>query len=315
MKNKKETIISIDIGNHKCRCTLFNKLNNTLTILKMGTSKTNGLTHTTITDQHLFQESLHTCIKSCQSTINKKHCQIIINSPIEHPHTHTTTTAPPLLNNIKTNIQNALKDFSQHPLIFLPAGQAIYEQGLTHDEKTKGCILIDIGAYNSKIKIIQNKLIQEVVSVPIGGYTITKDLSICLKTNEETAEKLKILSCNLEENPPQKEITHNNETFDNPLIQKIIKARVSEWLQLIQKKTPKHPFIIYGGGALLKNKSAFLKNKYNISCRRLEPTSIHKNCNQLTFATSIANGIYAEKQQLLTKKSTLGIKKWFQNWL
>jgi len=92
---------------------------------------------------------------------------------------------------------------------------------LTSQQKTAGCILIDIGAETTSLSVFENGDILSIRVLPLGGIDITKDLALGLKITLDDAEKIK-----------KGEITGG---FNQRDIDEIIEARVSDIFELIQK--------------------------------------------------------------------------------
>ena len=70
-------------------------------------------------------------------------------------------------------------------------GFAMKDIVLTDDEKENGVLLLDIGAGNVDISVFKNNGIVYTDSIPVGGDTITSDISIGLEISYQEADKLK----------------------------------------------------------------------------------------------------------------------------
>lgn len=92
---------------------------------------------------------------------------------------------------------------------------------LTNQQKTAGCILVDIGAETISLSVFEDGDIISIKVLPIGGMDITKDLALGLKITLDEAEKIK-----------KGEITGN---FDQKDVSEIMEARVTEFFEIIQK--------------------------------------------------------------------------------
>jgi cell division protein FtsA len=92
---------------------------------------------------------------------------------------------------------------------------------LTNQQKTAGCILVDIGAETISLSVFEDGDIISIKVLPIGGRDITNDLALGLKITLDEAEKIK-----------KGEITGN---FDQREIEEIMEARVTEFFEIIQK--------------------------------------------------------------------------------
>jgi cell division protein FtsA len=92
---------------------------------------------------------------------------------------------------------------------------------LSSQQKTAGCILVDIGAETVSLSVFEDGDIISVKVLPLGGTDITKDLALGLKITLDEAEKIK-----------KGEITGN---FDPKDIEEIMEARITEFFEIIQK--------------------------------------------------------------------------------
>ena len=92
---------------------------------------------------------------------------------------------------------------------------------LSNQQKTAGCILVDIGAETISLSVFEDGDIISIKVLPIGGIDITRDLALGLKITLDEAEKIK-----------KGEITGN---FDPKDVSEIIEARVTEFFEIIQK--------------------------------------------------------------------------------
>ena len=70
-------------------------------------------------------------------------------------------------------------------------GFAMKDIVLTEDEKENGVLMLDIGAGNVDITVFKNNGIVYTDSLPVGGDTITNDISIGLEISMQEADKLK----------------------------------------------------------------------------------------------------------------------------
>lgn len=70
-------------------------------------------------------------------------------------------------------------------------GFAMKDIVLSEEEKASGVLLLDIGAGNVDISVFKNNGILFTDSIPVGGDTITNDISIGLEISYQEADKLK----------------------------------------------------------------------------------------------------------------------------
>ncbi len=92
---------------------------------------------------------------------------------------------------------------------------------LSNQQKTAGCILVDIGAETVSLSVFEDGDIISIKVLPLGGMDITKDLALGLKINLDEAEKIK-----------KGEITGN---FTQKDVEEIAEARITEFFEIIQK--------------------------------------------------------------------------------
>ena len=329
--------ISLDIGNKNCRCAIFIKdENNHLKLIKLGTIQTKGLTQNNIQDTETFQHSIHECIQSTKLTTKKETCQILTNIPLPEtdekldknpsktiftPLPNSKNTTPHIFNknleSLKEAINETLQPLSGYPIHFIYEGVSICDYIFPKTNTLQELCLVDVGYNSSKIHIIKNNTPHIRHFLPIGGQTITQDLQICLKTDYDTAEKLKILACTLSTDNNKDTFIFQKENFDTQLIQKIIAARLSEWMQLLQKKTNNIPIVLYGSGSRLKNKVVFLKNKYQQNIQLLSTNALSPPCERITHTNCIAHICYANKHNLLIQpeKRKQPLLKWLTNFI
>lgn len=70
-------------------------------------------------------------------------------------------------------------------------GFAMKDIVLSEEEKENGVLLLDIGAGNVDISVFKNNGLVYTDSIPVGGDTITNDISIGLEISHQEADKLK----------------------------------------------------------------------------------------------------------------------------
>ncbi len=61
---------------------------------------------------------------------------------------------------------------------------------LTESERRSGCALIDFGADTTTISVYKNNILRFLTVLPLGGNSITRDITT-LQMEEEEAERLK----------------------------------------------------------------------------------------------------------------------------
>lgn len=167
---------------------------------------------------------------------------------------------------------------------------------------SKDCLFfIDIGFERSSGFMFNNSKFEFYKSIPIGGNSITKDISKILKFSLEYSEDLKI-KFNISENDisfnknstnqinPFSETIEKNISID--LLKQIIVSRLDEIIELsifesmsIKNLNPlsKHKLIITGGGSKL------LSNNYNLSINKVFSELVSYDENDLLVCESGLN--------------------------
>lgn len=146
---------------------------------------------------------------------------------------------------------------------------------LTEEEKEMGVALVNVGAETMDITIIKNDNICFTSIIPIGGNSITNDISLGLKLPFSEAEKLKIKYANLlnventEKNIDFIKSSYNGEhSIDYKFFTEILEARVEELVILVKNEIEKSGYyeqisniVFVGGGiSLIKGVTSFTKN-------------------------------------------------------
>ncbi len=90
------------------------------------------------------------------------------------------------------NVKKAVRQSGFNLSKLVPAGILSGMSVLNYEEKELGCCLIDIGAGTTDVVVYENGFIRYMVSLPIGGEQITKDIAMVLKISRDLAEDIKI---------------------------------------------------------------------------------------------------------------------------
>lgn len=164
------------------------------------------------------------------------------------------------LNQMNLNIAGILHD----GLAFKP---------LFSSESDTGFI-VDFGGAFTKCHYFRAGQLHRSGLVRIGGETLTRDLSICLKCSIPEAERIKILFSNVgpvdEDETQTFEINAENRTrqkIKRDLVTKILDARLVEWVNIVKRlapisENPKTPIYIGGGSGNLKGITTFLARHF-----------------------------------------------------
>ena len=180
--------------------------------------------------------------------------------------------------NLEHCFQQAKIDIADQLIAPLVTANAV----LTESERRSGCALIDFGADTTTISVYKNNILRFLTVLPLGGNSITHDITT-LQMEEEEAERLKKAygDALYEEDPEQEEATCKLDD-DNRIIKvadlnNIIEARAEEivanvWNQ-IQLSSYEDKLlagiILTGGAANLKNLDETLRKRSKIEKIRM----------------------------------------------
>lgn len=157
---------------------------------------------------------------------------------------------------IKLNLERVMslgtrvKSYLTTPLV---VGQEI----LNDSELSLGCMLVDIGAETTTVSIYKDGALVYLVTLPLGGRNITRDIVNGLSVLEETAERVKKnISNPLDDNVE----TINIEDVKSTDAANYIKARTGEIIANINQQidyadltaADLHNIVLIGGGAQLQ---------------------------------------------------------------
>jgi len=184
--------------------------------------------------------------------------------------------SPYLKNSNQTILSSGLQINSLIPSC-LASGRAI----LTSREKELGVCLLDIGAGTTEMAVFEEGSLIHAAVFPVGSSHITNDIAICLKTDIDTAERIKLEFGCCQENSKIKEKKIKIETEEEPVVFSrkelinIIEARVSEIFDLVNKELKKLSrqkllpagIALTGGGAKLPGIKDLAKKEFGLPCR------------------------------------------------
>ncbi len=195
--------------------------------------------------------------------------------------------------NLEHCFQQAKIDIADQLIAPLVTANAV----LTESERRSGCALIDFGADTTTISVYKNNILRFLTVLPLGGNSITHDITT-LQMEEEEAERLKKAygDALYEEDPEQEEATCKLDD-DNRIIKvadlnNIIEARAEEivanvWNQ-IQLSSYEDKLlagiILTGGAANLKNLDETLRKRSKIEkirMAKLPRNTVHASNNIL----------------------------------
>lgn len=181
-----------------------------------------------------------------------------------------------------------------HLLNLFPDILASSRAVLTSKEKELGVCVLDIGAGTTGMSIYEEGSLVYAAVFPVGSGHITNDIAVCLKTDIDTAEKIKIEFGGLRKVIPTpsgkgrkkkfetdeegKKITIDGEeplVFSVKLLSDIIEARISDIFDLCSKELKKINkygqlpcgVVLTGGGAKIPGIKDLAKKELELPCR------------------------------------------------
>ncbi|MEG1563936.1 MAG: cell division protein FtsA [Bacteroides sp.] len=148
---------------------------------------------------------------------------------------------------------------------------------LTETERRSGCALVDFGADTTTISVYKNNILRFLTVLPLGGNSITRDITT-LQMEEEEAEKLKVKYGNVlyEEDSNEEaavcKLEDGTRTIELIMLNNIIGARTEEIALNVWNQLQRSGFddkllagvIITGGTSNLKNLEELLCKRCNI---------------------------------------------------
>jgi len=220
-----------------------------------------------------------------------------------------------ILTGLKTLLHNTLRcveraglEIVEIALQPLAAGSLV----LSKDEKDLGVAMVDIGGGSTTVAVFEDGHLASTFVIPIGGETITKDLSIVLRTTMEEAEKVK-----LKHGHAYYDDASEEEIFQIPIIgsdqklscnqlmlAEIIEARLSEIFELVMEQLRRQGFrdipsgfVLTGGvvkmPGVLELAQGILQNRV----RTAEPNYIGVREPQYTTAVGLLKYTWQKARQ------------------
>jgi cell division protein FtsA len=186
----------------------------------------------------------------------------------------------PYLKNLTQAVLNSDLQINDLALTPLAGSRAV----LAPREKELGVAILDIGAGNSSLAIFEEGNLIHIAIFPIGGSNITNDIAIGLRTDIDTAERIKLdfglcVSKKTKGKEKMREIKGGSDSesvvFPQKSLAGIIEARVSEIFEQVEKELKKISrqgllpagIVLVGGGAKLPKIIELAKKELKLPCR------------------------------------------------
>lgn len=220
----------------------------------------------------------------------------------------------PYLRNLTQAVGEAGVDISGCIISPLASAKAV----LAPREKELGVLLLDIGSRTTGFALFKESDLIHTAIIPIGSGHITDDIGIGLKTDPDTAERIKLEfgSCALKGRKKRKvkeDTSGETLVFSENVLGKIINSRVSEIFEQVQreakKAAPKEIFpagvVITGGGAKMPGMKDLAKKILKLPSRiglpqgffpEQEDPGLSVACGLVLYGFEIGGGI-GEKEK------------------
>jgi len=180
----------------------------------------------------------------------------------------------------------------------IPTPLASAKAVLTSREKELGVCVLDIGAGTTGMSVFEEGNLVHTVIFPVGSGHITNDIAVCLKTDIDTAEEIKLefgtcrdfFSREKKLNKTEKKTQRGHKkdlsasmkvegeeplVFSKKMLSEIIEARVSEIFDLTNKELKRISrqarlpggVVLTGGGAKIPGIKELAKKELGLPCR------------------------------------------------
>ena len=223
--------------------------------------------------------------------------------------THIITAATASIQNLTKSVRGAGVEVEDLILSSLASSEAV----LTADEKKAGVIIADIGEGTSDVAVFKDGTVCHSTAIPVGGYQLTRDISIGLGVPFDVAEQMKkkygkaipIQNGLVETSSGDEGNGHGIATKD---LCEIIRARVEEILRMIVIELPQSDYtvlvpsglVLTGGTANLPGIEKLGQDILRLPVRAGIPSDIYGITDNLynpAYATSIGLMLWGARHE------------------
>lgn len=224
----------------------------------------------------------------------------------------------PYIKNLTEAILGA--DIGIEDLVLSPLASA--RAVLTPRQKELGVAVVDIGAGTTGLAVFEEGDLLHLAIIPVGSSHITNDIAIGLKTDIDTAERIKLeFGVALPQGTEKREMIDLSESLGEPLafprreLAEIIEARLSEIFDLINKELKNISraqllpagVILTGGGTKLPKIKELAKKELRLPVKVGAPEEFASQVEDPSF--SVCAGLVLWGQDLETEKPSSFFKK------
>ncbi|OQY00879.1 MAG: cell division protein FtsA [Desulfobacteraceae bacterium 4572_130] len=191
----------------------------------------------------------------------------------------------------------------------LASGEAV----LTEEEKEMGCALADIGGGTTDLALFKGNHIKHIFELALGGYNITNDISIGLRTPLAAAEEIKLTHGTCLKNNNNQELIKvpsvgekKIKKLSKDILSEIIEPRIEEMFSILKNEiyinglenSFPSGIVLTGGSALLDGISDVVESVFLAPVRLGEPRNIGGLKDVVktpAFATGVGLVIFGSK--------------------
>jgi cell division protein FtsA len=210
-----------------------------------------------------------------------------------------------LITGLRTILHNTLRcveragiEISDIALQPMAAGSLV----LSKDEQELGVVLLDIGGGSTTLAIFEEGHMKYTSVIPIGGETMTKDLSIVLRTSMDNAEKVKIQHGHAFYDDASEDDVFNipiigsdqQQPCNQLMISEIVEARLTEIFELVLDELKRlgyqdvpGGFVLTGGVVKMPGVLELAQYVFQNRVRTAEPNYIGVREPQFTTAVGL----------------------------
>ncbi|WP_430626623.1 cell division protein FtsA [Sulfobacillus thermotolerans] len=191
------------------------------------------------------------------------------------------------LSTVIRNLRHVVNMAGLQPLELIPAPEASALAVLSAEEKQVGVVHLDVGGGTTGVSVYRSGQLEYFGVIPLGGESITSDLSVGLGVVATQAERLKLEHAAVaseREGTLEVRAVSGQSVKLIPIkeMQEIVAARVDEWTDYVEQhlqriewtKGPAAGVVMTGGGALLKGLGPYLETRWGWPVRLGTPIGL-----------------------------------------
>jgi len=201
--------------------------------------------------------------------------------------THIVTGAHTAIQNVVKVMHEAGVDVDEVVLQVLASAEAVLDE----EERERGVVLVDVGGGTTDVAVFVDGAVVHTGVLPVGGYHVTSDLAVGLRSDLETAERLKRthghclqLTVPADSSVPLMPLGYEQEVaIPQRYLAEVIAPRAREMARLmhmeIEKSGPSQRYpggiVLTGGGALLAGFLDVIQQETDLPARVAVPSGMH----------------------------------------